>query len=224
MATVSVVKVKVRRGSDNDRKQITLDVGEIGYVTDPASRRLFVGDGSTRGGNPAGIKFYTGNLADPIALMTTQVGDIIYNTVDNKLYALTGVNVNNFPHYDNPSAYQFIGSRVDNSSIEYNVNGQLKIKQNGVLGSMINSAVVDTTQGLERSPGGTISVKYDNTTIKVNGSGELYTDPSGLPIGGLQSLNQTIDATSLSLSNLPASDPGIPGRLYRNGGDLRISI
>ena len=105
MATVSVVKVKVRRGSDTDRKQITLDVGEIGYVTDPASRRLFVGDGSTRGGNPAGIKFYTGNLIDPINLLTTQIGDIVYSTTDNKLYSLTGVDVNNFPDYDNPSAY-----------------------------------------------------------------------------------------------------------------------
>ena len=55
MATVSVIKLKVRRGTDFDGKQITLDVGEIGYVQDTSSRRLFVGDGSTRGGNPAGV-------------------------------------------------------------------------------------------------------------------------------------------------------------------------
>jgi hypothetical protein len=60
MATVSVAKIKIRRGSDFDRRQIILDNGELGYVTDSVSRRLFVGDGSTRGGNPAGTKFYTG--------------------------------------------------------------------------------------------------------------------------------------------------------------------
>jgi len=224
MATVSVVKVKVRRGSDNDRKLITLDVGEIGYVTDPASRRLFVGDGSTKGGNPAGIKFYTGNLFDPVNLITTQVGDLVYNTIDNKLYALTVVNTNNFPNYDNPAAYQFIGTRVDNKSIEYDSNGSLRIKNDGVTGLMLSATVIDTTQGLFRSAGGAISVKYDNTTIKVNGSGQLFTDATALSLGNLISNNQTIDAASLSLSNLPASDPGIPGRLYRNGGDLRISI
>jgi len=45
MATVSVAKIKIRRGSDFDRRQIILDNGELGYVTDSVSRRLFVGDG-----------------------------------------------------------------------------------------------------------------------------------------------------------------------------------
>ena len=90
MATVSVVKIKVRRGTDNDRKLITLDVGELGYVQDAASRRLFVGDGSTKGGNPAGAKLYSGDFVnDPTNLITSQVGDIVFNYYDNRLYCLT---------------------------------------------------------------------------------------------------------------------------------------
>jgi len=65
MATVSITKIKIRRGTDADRREVILDSGEIGYTTDPSSRRLFVGDGSTKGGNPAGIKFYTGAINDP---------------------------------------------------------------------------------------------------------------------------------------------------------------
>jgi len=48
MANISIVKLKVRRGSDAQRKTIVLDQGEIGYTLD--TRRLFVGDGSTFGG------------------------------------------------------------------------------------------------------------------------------------------------------------------------------
>ena len=119
MATVSVAKIKVRRGSDSDRRQVIFDNGELAYTTDVRSRRLFVGDGSTRGGNPAGTKFYTGNTTTGYNLDMAQVGDIIFNTLDTKLYCLTGLNIDNYPDYDNPNAYQFIGPRADNVTIEY---------------------------------------------------------------------------------------------------------
>ena len=183
MATVSVIKLKVRRGTDFDRKQITLDVGEIGYVQDTSSRRLFVGDGSTRGGNPAGIKFYTGDfINDPTNLTTTQVGDIVFNPFTNRLYSLTGVDTLNFPDFDNQNAYQFIGTRTDNLTVEYNSTGYLQVKNNGITRDKVNNNLFDLTQGLDRAPSGTVSVKYDNTTIKVNGSGAIYVDSTELPI------------------------------------------
>jgi len=42
----------------------------------------------------------------------------------------------------------------------------------------------------------------------------------------LNTVDQSIDAGNLSFSldTLPTSDPGIPGRIFRNGGALRISI
>ena len=54
MANISIVKLKVRRGSDAQRKTIVLDQGEIGYTLD--TRRLFVGDGSTFGGQSVSNK------------------------------------------------------------------------------------------------------------------------------------------------------------------------
>jgi hypothetical protein len=226
MATVSVIKLKVRRGSDTDRRQITLDVGEIGYVTDPTSRRIFVGDGSTRGGNAAGLKFYTGDLDNPVNFSTTQIGDIVYNTADNKLYALTGLNVDNFPNYNQKAAYQFIGSRTDNTTIGYTVDGRLQVKANGITNTQVANSVFDLTQGLKRTAGGSVSVRYDDGTIKVNGSGALYVNSVGINIGELNTIDQSIDASNLSFSldTLPTSDPGIPGRIFRNGGALRISI
>ena len=54
MANVTIVKLKIRRGSDAQRKTIVLDQGEVGYTLD--TRRIFVGDGVTEGGNSVGAK------------------------------------------------------------------------------------------------------------------------------------------------------------------------
>lgn len=228
MATVSVIKLKIRRGTDSDRRKITLDIGEIGYVTDPVSRRLFVGDGSTKGGNPAGIKFYTGNFLSPEELSTAQVGDIIYNTGDNKLYSLTGVNIDNFPNYNSPAAYQFIGPKVDNSTISYSPAGLLRIANEGVGPDQVSNSLFDQTQGVAVSPGGVVSVKYDNETIKVKVTGELYVDPSQINLGSLNTNTVTspINASNIifNLGSIPSVDPGIPGQLWREGGDLRVSL
>ena len=48
MPDIKIVKIKLRRGSEIQRKLVTLDQGELGYVTD--TKRVFVGDGSTVGG------------------------------------------------------------------------------------------------------------------------------------------------------------------------------
>lgn len=227
MATVSITKIKIRRGTDQDRRQVILDSGEIGYTIDPSSRRLFVGDGSTRGGNPAGIKFYTGALNDPDpALTTAQVGDIIFNSTDSKMYTLTGYTLDNYPDYSNPAAYQFIGSRTDSTSIEYSVNGALRIKQNGVSQTHINDNVIDSTKGLSRSTStGPISVKIDNSTLQFSGGQIAVNIPvisSQINIGSINSVGQTINASDLSFTGLPTS-PQYPGTLWNDGTFLRIS-
>lgn len=227
MATVSITKIKIRRGTDLDRQQVILDSGEIGYTTDPASRRIFVGDGSTKGGNPAGFKFYTGALNDANpALTTAQVGDFIFNTTDNKMYALTGYNVNNLPDYENPLAYQFIGPRIDGTSIEYSSSGLLKIKQNGVTQTHINDNVIDNTKGLSRSTStGPISVRIDNSTIQFTAGQVAVNVPvvaSQINFGSINTLGQSINASDLTFTGLPAI-PQYPGTLYVQDGYLRIS-
>jgi len=108
MANVSVIKLKVRRGTDSQRQLITLDQGEIGYTTD--SKRLFVGDGTTKGGWSTGSKFYSTSTGIANAtststdlLYTAQTGDIVYDYSTNptNFYILTGSNAN----YNQTSAY-----------------------------------------------------------------------------------------------------------------------
>ena len=40
MADITIVKFKVRRGTDSERERVVLDQGEIGYTID--TKRLFV--------------------------------------------------------------------------------------------------------------------------------------------------------------------------------------
>ena len=226
MATVSVIKLKIRRGTDYERRQITLDVGEVGYTTDASSRRIFVGDGSTRGGNPAGIKFISGDIQNPDPTLTTaQVGDIVFNRTDNRLYVLSGINLQNFPNYAVESAYQFIGPYVDNFTIEYRNDGFLQIKDGAIGSAQINNNAFDYSKGFTRNGlTGPIQINYDDNTIKVV-SGVLTVNQAAINFGSINTNGQGIDASNLSFNFLPVA-AGVPGtnRLWRDAsGYLRIS-
>jgi hypothetical protein len=226
MATVSVIKLKIRRGTDHERRQITLDVGEVGYTTDASSRRLFVGDGSTKGGNPAGIKFISGDIQNPDPSLTTaQVGDIVFNATDNRLYVLSGINLQNFPNYAVASAYQFIGTYVDNYTIEYRNDGFLQIKDGAIGNAQINNSAFDYNKGFTRNGlTGPIQINYDDNTIKVIG-GALTVNQAAINFGSINTAGQGIDASNLSFNYLPGA-AGVPGtnRLWRDSsGYLRIS-
>jgi len=201
VASVSIVKIKIRRGTDSDRKQVIFDQGEPVFVTDPNSYRLFLGDGITYGGNPAAMKLYIANISSPSGLTTTQVGDIVYNTADTRLYALTGLNGSGFPDYTNPAAYSFIGPTVDNQTITYN-SGVLTTNSLGISATHVSSNVFNFSNGFIRpSPTGPISVNYDNKTIVASGSANTL----------------MVNFANLNPNVLPTGNPG-PGKLWNNGG------
>jgi hypothetical protein len=91
MANVSIVKIKVRRGTDAQRRQIVLDQGELGFTTDYS--RLFVGDGSTLGGICPAIKFYTINSSTENTISQTaapvQLNDLVYDIYTTNFYVLS---------------------------------------------------------------------------------------------------------------------------------------
>ena len=82
----TLLKLLVRRGSDNDRQQILLSEGELGYTTD--SKRLFIGDASTSGGIVVGNK-YKNAVADHTTVLDAVEGDYVVNTTNNTLYIKT---------------------------------------------------------------------------------------------------------------------------------------
>jgi len=196
MATISVIKLKIRRGTDTQRKQVIFDNGELAYVTDPDSRRLFVGDGVTPGGISANMKFYLGSLTSPVSFNKSQVGDLIYNTDNSSLYILSGVNGSGFPDYTNPNAYFNVSPLVDNKTIAY-IGGNVTVNTNGVSAAQLAWNALDTTQGFFRpSSTAPFRINYDNYSIKINNSQQLYVN---LPL---------VDTTTL-----PRTNPGVGSNL-----------
>tara|TARA_R110001583_G_scaffold2390_3_gene17388 strand:- start:5774 stop:7471 length:1698 start_codon:yes stop_codon:yes gene_type:complete len=82
----TLLKLLVRRGTDVDRKQITLESGELGYATD--TQRLWIGTGNTAGGVIVGNKFL-GKHNDVTTFAPAVTGDCAFDTDNNILYVCT---------------------------------------------------------------------------------------------------------------------------------------
>ena len=81
MPDTTIIKLKIRRGTDAQRKLVILEQGELGYAID--SKRVFVGDGATYGGIPAGSVVHEPRIsggAGRLGLTTAVRGDIVYDT------------------------------------------------------------------------------------------------------------------------------------------------
>lgn len=81
----TLLKLLVRRGTNLEREEIALDEGEIGYTTD--TQRLFIGDGSTLGGNIIGNKFL--GATTTITDNTGVVNDLAFDSDNNTLQFIT---------------------------------------------------------------------------------------------------------------------------------------
>ena len=110
MPTVDASKIKIRRGKNSQRLNVILEEGELGYTTD--TKRVFIGDGSTTGGNSVGTKNFNQNSRTANSLQDkVQLGDIVFD--NNLLYSLSASNslLTN--------SWMMLSPRVDGTSIEY---------------------------------------------------------------------------------------------------------
>jgi hypothetical protein len=82
----TLLKLLVRRGTDTDRRQITLASGELGYTTD--TERLYIGNASDKGGVVVGNK-WQGSNADLTSLAPAVTGDYAYESDTREFKVLT---------------------------------------------------------------------------------------------------------------------------------------
>ena len=165
MANISIVKLKVRRGSDAQRKTIVLDQGEIGFTLD--TRRLFVGDGSTFGGQSVSNKnvgpFNNNSSLGPDSSPGLQVGDIGY--ADSRLYMLTSTNYN-----DSLSGYAYIGTVPDDTFISFDANNKLTINPGNFNSTYFTPDFFGT--GLLSSIGGVAEVNINSDYYEISGNAQ----------------------------------------------------
>ena len=162
MPDITIIKLKVRRGTDAQRKTVTLEQGEVGYTTD--TKRVFVGNGSVAGGDIVGNIVHNPltTTGARTGLTNAVKGDLVYE--NNLLYQLSGTD------YSQISAWGFVGSRADDSTLTYTGN-KLTIKDSGITGSKFASSAA--SNGLIATALNGIAANVDNITITVTSSNVL---------------------------------------------------
>jgi hypothetical protein len=212
MPDIQIVKLKVRRGTDSQRRKVILEQGELGYTTD--TERLFVGDGVLSGGNIAGSFIHEVQTSPGSRTsLNAYTSDLVYES--NLMYQLTGVEAAAL------SAWGFVGSQVDDSSVGYDGNNKLHVKAGGILHSMLsagsveydtlNSNVVHVSGGINLNDITGLSANVDNSTIYIDSNNNL-----SVPAGGITSVQ--IASGGVDVTNISASvvGPGLSG----GGGDV----
>ena len=132
MADITIVKLKVRRGTDAQRKTIVLDQGEVGYTLD--TKRLFVGDGSKLGGNVVGntgLGTFTSiqSLGD---VAGAHVGDIGY--ANSSLFMLTSIPYEYNSGGSYLSGFAYIGTKAEDTTptISFDDDGRVTVAKNSL--------------------------------------------------------------------------------------------
>lgn len=124
MPDITIVKFKVRRGTDSERGKVVLDQGELGYTLD--TKRLFVGAGLS-GGDVVGSKnFGAFNLESGLGgTVGAQIGDFGY--ANSKLYTLTAES-----YTSDLGGWGYIGNLPDDTSLEFDSSNFLSIKLSAI--------------------------------------------------------------------------------------------
>tara|TARA_R110002050_G_scaffold30267_9_gene77442 strand:- start:54 stop:1082 length:1029 start_codon:yes stop_codon:yes gene_type:complete len=161
---IEIVKLKIRRGTDDQRKAVTLEQGELGYTTD--HKRVFVGDGTTPGGN------ITGNIVHPpivvgnrVLLSDAAVGDLVYD--NNFLYQLTAAD------FSSTASWSYIGTRVNPETFSFDANNRLEFQTNSIAASSLKADVVYDEGGLGFNKVEGLSANVDDTTIGITTTNKL---------------------------------------------------
>lgn len=199
MPDISIIKLKVRRGTDAQRRTVVLEQGELGYAVD--TDRLYVGNGVLLGGVPVGSR-----LTKPLTTvnsLTSLNGASQYDIVcaNSLLYQLID------PDYTKLNSWQFIGTKADNSTLQYNADGSLSIKNNSVAGNMFAPTSVYNQGAIIATSNNGLSANIDNATIKII-SNRLVTG--------------TISAGNISYRALGNGLSGGDGNLISVNGDPSI--
>ena len=213
MPTVRISKIKVRRGSDNQRKFMVFDQGELVYTTD--TKRLFVGTGTLSGGSVIGSKIHplVTNYYS-ISNINAQVGDLV--NVNNKFYQLTATD------YSNVNSWADVSLRVDSTFLSYDDSNTLSFNMSSISASYINPTTVGNgikiEDGVLQSDYNTRNFQISANQIIIRNDGineyDISSDSlsSGITGGSGQKLRLDIDTdyfvfdgNKLSLSAAPTT-------------------
>jgi microcystin-dependent protein len=203
----TLLKLLVRRGTNHDRQQITLETGELGYATD--TKRLYIGDGTTVGGVIVGNK-WAGEAADLTSLAPVASGDYAYDT-DNRCFKVLTKGTGSVGA-DWVTVATYLSAY--NKTITIDANNRISVGTlsagNFSLNAIGNSLTIDGSEKLALSA--TISI--DKITQNSTGLTDYLTLPSKLRVG---TVNYTFPAGSPQKEDFLAYDT------IDNGGGSQLT-
>jgi hypothetical protein len=189
----TIVRTLVRKGTDSERQQVVLEPGELGYTTNYT--RLFVGDGTTTGGVPVGVKYY-GSVSDfsTVGNLSPQPGDFFISGTG--LYAR---NYDSSGSINDSTGYTSLG-------ISATVGAGLSINSSAALIVSIDGTTITLTSDNELTIGSvplTLLASIPNNTIVGNGTGAATT-PEAVAVGANSVLARisTVDLASVTFDNV----------------------
>jgi hypothetical protein len=128
MVDINISKIKIRKGTNDERLITRFDQGELVYTTD--TKRLYVGNGLLSGGNSVASKIHPPiSNVNSLSNVIAEVGDLV--SINSIYYQLTA------SPYTNVSNWGDMRLKIS-SEIFYDVNNTLTITLSGLSASKIN--------------------------------------------------------------------------------------
>jgi len=223
ITTDTIVKIVIRRGIDNDRKEVVFSPGELGYTTD--TKRVFVGDGNKGGvlvGNKGAVTSYgKDDFQNPLP------GDLVFESQDAAglntgiLYVRSGAGewINAHPTYGPPFKY-YNGNLIFNDqylsldTFDSNLNVVKSITTTTLSASKIAvyNAPIHGTDSTNKA-------YVDTLASVVTAADQLYTrnyvGNNYVPLSGKTTIKGTLSSTvNISVSTMPVLDADVTNKLY----------
>ena len=216
----TLLQLITRQGTNNDRKNVVLKSGELGYAID--SKRLFIGDGSTLGGNTVGNKFL-GNTTNLLSLDAGLPGDIAYKTDEASIYTILSGDGKNILNWSK------VAGNVTPANNSISITAGNRISVASISAGMVSTQLLGTSMALDTSNKLTLDSTIQVQSITTNNNAFLqlprfisvasneYTLPAG-GLGNNKYLKTTADG-QLSWSELGSN---VSYFAYNTGGIIPV--
>jgi hypothetical protein len=205
---IEIAKIKIRRGTDAQRKSTILDQGEIAFTLD--TKRLYVGNGVLSGGTPASSKIFTPlNNTNSLTSTPSEVGDI--GIVNNAFYQLTSFD------YTNLNSWANINPKLDSRQLQYSSDNTINIKLSSLSASNIDPITIDNGLKIQ---GGVLQTHFNTKSL------EISSNRLSLKAGGIDEREITSSTFTNGLTGGSGNKVGIrfdPRTFYLSAGMLTLS-
>lgn len=220
----TVIKLIIRRGTNADRQTIVLASGELGYAID--TKRVYVGDGITLGGNIVGNKNFGIVQGIQQYVGIAQPGDLIYQNItgagenDNALYTFSnGQWVPISPQYSDSFTYTGGVLNFNSAYLVLDTVNSIFNVYNSVNTSTLSANMATICNQPIYNTDGTNKLYVDTSIANAEALDQAYTrnyvGNNYVPLSGQATMFGTLSSTvNISVSAPPTLNADLTNKFY----------